>query len=74
VLLLHWLWQAGQDAEVWQPRHWHDGTIAAELAALNLPENQAAAAVVSYYPDPGAAFFRACTRRADADLHPSRRS
>jgi hypothetical protein len=43
---------------VWQPRHWHDGTIAAELAALNLAQGQAAAAVVSDDPDPEAAFFR----------------
>jgi hypothetical protein len=55
---LHWLRQAGQDAAVWQPRHWHDGTIAAELAALNLPEGQAAAAVVSEDPDLEQAFFR----------------
>jgi hypothetical protein len=56
---LHWLRQAGQDAAVWRPRHWYDGTIAAELATLNLPPGQAAAAVVSDDPDPQAAFFRA---------------
>jgi hypothetical protein len=55
---LHWLREAGQDAAIWQPQHWRDGTIAAELAALNLPEDQAAAAVVSDDPDPEQAFFR----------------
>jgi hypothetical protein len=55
---LQWLRQAGQDAAVWQPCHWHDGTIAAELGALNLPEGQAAAAVASEDPDPEKAFFR----------------
>jgi hypothetical protein len=54
---LHWLREAGQDAGVWQPRHWHDGTIAAELAALNLPQGQAADAVVSDDPDPERAFW-----------------
>jgi hypothetical protein len=54
---LHWLRQAGQDAGVWQPRHWHNGTIAGELEALNLAEGQAAAAVVG--EDPEKAFFRA---------------
>jgi hypothetical protein len=36
---------------VWQPCHWHDGTVAAELAALNLAEGQAAAAVVNDDPN-----------------------
>jgi hypothetical protein len=47
-----------ENADIWQPRHSHDGTIAAELTALNLPEGQAAAAVVSEDPGPGEAFFR----------------
>jgi hypothetical protein len=55
----HALAAAGARIAVWQPRHWHDGTIAAELAALNLPKGQAAAAVVSDEPDPETAFFRA---------------
>jgi hypothetical protein len=53
-----WLSAAGARVEVWQPRHWHDGTIAAALAALNLPQGQAAAAVASDDRDPEAAFFR----------------
>jgi hypothetical protein len=55
---LHWLRQAGQDAAVWQPRHWHNGIISAELAALNLPEGQAATVVVNDQ-DPERVFFRA---------------
>jgi hypothetical protein len=54
---LHWLRQAGQDAAVWQPRHLHDGMIAAELAALNLPGGQDATVVVSDDPDPERAFW-----------------
>jgi len=36
-----WQWrlrEAGQDAGTWRPRHWNDGTIAAELAALTCPK------------------------------------
>jgi hypothetical protein len=54
---LHWLRQAGQDASVWQPRHWRDGTIAAELAALNLPPGQDAAVLASDDSDPERAFW-----------------
>jgi len=42
--------------EVWQPRHWLDGTIAAALAALH---GRDAEVVVSGEPDPEKAFFRA---------------
>jgi hypothetical protein len=54
---LHWLRRVGQDAAVWQPRHWHDGTIAAELAALNLPTGQDATVLVSDDPDAERAFW-----------------
>jgi hypothetical protein len=55
---LHWLREVGQDAGVWKPADWHDGTIATELAELNLSEGQAGAPVVSDDPDPEQAFFR----------------
>jgi hypothetical protein len=54
---LHWLREVGQDAAVWQPHHWHDGTIAAELATLNFPVGQDAAVVVSDDLDPERDFW-----------------
>jgi hypothetical protein len=55
---LFWLGEAGQDAGVWQPADWHDGTIAAELESLNLPAGQEAVAVVSGEQDAERAWRR----------------
>jgi hypothetical protein len=52
-----WQWrlrEAGQDAGEWRPADWNDGTIAAELAALNGQNTQ-----VGREPDPVRAFYRA---------------
>jgi hypothetical protein len=53
-----WQWrlrEAGQDAGIWQPRHWNDGSIAAELATLAGQNAEAD----DDEPDPERVFFKA---------------